>query len=145
MNPLNTTTSTIGSLLSDLRSETTTLLRQEVALAKAELTEKATRAGKNTLAIATGGAVAYAGLIVLLLGIGQLLGRGVAAMGLDGEAAAWLGPVIVGSIAGLIGWSMLATAKKTLKAESLSLPETMGSLQDDKRWMKSKIQHAHPQ
>jgi hypothetical protein len=142
MNQTSTGTSTIGSLLSELRTETTTLLRQEVALAKAELAEKAHVAARTSMSVASGGAVAYAGLIVLLIGVGQLLSIGLGAMGLREDVAAWLGPVIVGTIAGAVGLVMLAKAKRTFRHENFGLPETVGSLKDDKEWVQSKIQHA---
>ena len=61
----------IGTLLRDLRDETTTLLRQEVALAKAELKENTSRMTSHALQIAIGGFVSYAGVIVLLIGLGM--------------------------------------------------------------------------
>jgi hypothetical protein len=142
MNQTNTGTSTIGLLLSDLRSETTTLLRQEIDLAKAELAEKANVAARTSMGIAQGGAVAYAGLIVLLIGVGQLLSVGLAALGLQEAVAAWLGPILVGGIAGAVGLVLLAKAKHTFQAENFDLPHTVASLKEDKRWVQSKIQHA---
>ena len=108
--PTPTTTSTVGALLSDLRDETTTLLRQEIALAKAEINEKAAHVGKKTLELANGGALAYAGLIVLLIGIALLASRLLVAMGLAPQVAVWLGPVLIGLIVALIGMSMVMKA-----------------------------------
>jgi hypothetical protein len=136
-------TSTIGSLLSELREESTTLLRQEVALAKAELGEKASQLGKNTAKIATGGAVAYAGAIVLLIGVGYLASHGLVALGLSESLSQWLGFVLVGVIVALIGWIMLAKAKKALNAENLTPRETVASLRENKRWAQTKIHSTH--
>jgi hypothetical protein len=47
----------LGDLFSELAAETGTLVRQEVALAQVELTEKATVVGKNVGYLAVGGAV----------------------------------------------------------------------------------------
>ena len=66
-----TNPNSITSLLRDLRDDTTTLLRQEVALAKTEMKENVSRATSHALHIAIGGFVAYAGIIVLLIGIGR--------------------------------------------------------------------------
>ena len=113
MSALNheTTTSTLASLLSELREESTTLVRQEIALAKAELNEEAARVGKNPLELATGGALAYAGLIILLIGVALLASRALVAMGVDPEMAMWLGPVLVGLIVAIIGAGMAMKAK----------------------------------
>ena len=139
----NTGSSVIGSLLADLREEGSTLLRQEVALAKAELGEKAAQAGRSALQVATAGAVAYAGLIVLLIGIGHLAHQGLIAAGLDPALAQWLGFVLVGAVVALVGWSMLASAKKTLRAQNLKPRETIGSLRDTRRWAENKIRTPH--
>ncbi len=143
MNPESPTTSTLGSLLTELREESTTLLRQEIALAKAEINEKAAHIGKNTLELATGGALAYAGLIVLLIGVALLVSRVFVALGLRPEMAVWLGPVAVGLIVAVIGAGMVARAKKAISAEKVFPRETMESLKDDKRWIQNKLsQHS---
>ena len=136
-----TTTSTLTSLLSELREESTTLLRQEIALAKAELNEKAAHVGKNTLELATGGALAYAGLIILLIGVALLASRALVAMGVDPEMAMWLGPVLVGLIVAIIGAGMAMKAKKAMSAEKLIPHETVESLKEDKRWIQRKLSH----
>ena len=136
-----TTTSTLASLLSELREESTTLLRQEIALAKAEINEKAAQVGKHTLELATGGALAYAGLIVLLIGVALLASRALVAMGMGPQMAVWLGPVLVGLIVAIIGASMAMKAKKAMSAEKLIPHETVESLKEDKRWIQRKLSH----
>jgi hypothetical protein len=135
--------STIGSLLAELREESTTLLRQEVALAKAELGEKATAATHSAIALMTGGAVAYAGAIILLFGVGHLVQLTLVSLGVDPRIAQWLGFTLVGSVVALIGWRMLAAAKKALRPENIMPRETMASLRENKRWAQTKIHHAH--
>jgi xanthine/uracil permease len=139
MNHEPTPSSTLGSLLTELREETTTLLRQEIALAKAEINEKASLVGKNTLELATGGALAYAGLIVLLIGVALLVSRVLVALGVGPGLAVWLGPVVVGVIVALIGASMAMKAKRAMTAEGLFPRETVQSLKEDKRWMQDKL------
>ena len=65
----------IGELLAQLSQETAELVRREVQLAEAEMTQKAYRAGKNAGFVAAGGAVGYAGLLATLAGLIMLLGR----------------------------------------------------------------------
>lgn len=139
----DTGSSMMGSLLADLRDEGTNLLRQEVALAKAELSEKATQAGMSALRLATGGAVAYAGGIVLLMGAGRLVEQGLVAAGLSPAVAQWLGFVLVGALVALVGWLMLAKARKSLKAESLVPRQTINSLKENRQWAENKIHAAH--
>lgn len=132
----------IPTLLKELRDETTTLLRQEVALAKAELKENTSRLTGHAAQVAVGGFVAYAGIIVLLIGIGHLLGALLVRVGLDADVATWLAPTIVGLAIALIGWSMLAKAKKALAHDDLVPRQTIDSLRANKEWAQSKLQHS---
>ena len=120
----------VGELLSDLVQETRTLVRQEIELAKTELGEKASKAGKNVGFAAAGGFVAYAGFVVLLVGLGALLAE------LFGDGLGWLGFVIVGVVVLIIGYALIQKGLKTLKEENFSLERTAESLKEDKQWLK---------
>jgi len=50
----------LGDLFGDLARDMGTLVSQEVALARTEITDKATRVGKDVAMLAVGGLVAYA-------------------------------------------------------------------------------------
>src|SRR5687767_9425264 len=56
----------IGDLLSELSRETATLVRQEVALARTELTRSVARIQRHAVLIVAGGALAYAGMLSLV-------------------------------------------------------------------------------
>jgi hypothetical protein len=131
----------IPSLLRDLRDETTTLLRQEVSLAKTEMKQNVSRMGAHAVHIAVGGFVAYAGVIVLLIGIGHLLGALFIRGGMDEEVAQWLAPSIVGLIVAIIGWVMLSKAKSAMTHEDLAPKQTIDSLRENKEWAQSKMHH----
>jgi len=128
----------IGQLLKELRDETTTLLRQEVELAKAEMTEKASRTGKNLGSLAVGGGVAFLGALALLAAViygltslfNQFMSVGV---------AIWLAPLIVGVALAAIGYSMLQKALHALKQESLTPQRTTQTLQENKEWLKARM------
>lgn len=127
----------IAELLKELRDETTTLMRQEFALAKTEIGEKAAKAGRNA-AYATAGAVmiymgALFGLLGASVGIALLLG----AWGLEWHAW-WLAPLIVGAVIGIIGCAVTAKGVRTLKKRSLVPEKTIQSLQEDKQWLQEK-------
>lgn len=128
----------IGQLLKELTHETSTLLKQEVDLAKTEMSEKASRVGVNLGAIAMGGGVALLGAIALLMaviyGLGAILNNF-----LSPETASWLAPLIVGAIFAGIGYSMVKKPLETLKRESLAPEKTTQSLQENKEWLKQKI------
>jgi xanthine/uracil permease len=133
---------TLPTLLRDLRDETTTLLRQEVALAKAELKENAARMGNHTLQIAIGGFVGYAGVIVLLIGLGLLISSLLVRAGMDRDVAQWLAPAVLGAIVGLIGWGMVTHAKNAMAHDDLAPKQTLSTLRENKEWAQSKLQHS---
>src|SRR5512139_3165331 len=81
---------TLTGLFADLWRETSTLLRDEVALAKAELHEKVAQLGSGVSAVAAGGAILFAGFVVLLFAAVAGL-----ALVLPPEHASWLAPLIV--------------------------------------------------
>src|SRR5258706_304240 len=86
-------------LFADLKDETRTLIKEEVKLAKNEIGEKISRMGRNSVSLAVGGFVAYAGLIVFLAGLGALLGYAFQMLGLAGPLAMFLDFAIIGLIA----------------------------------------------
>ena len=143
MNPAPSSSHSIAGLLQNLRNETTTLLKQEVKLATAEVTERATEFGKNALRVAIGGFVLYAGAIVFLFSLGDLVATGLIRAGLAEGIAMWLGRALVGAAVAFIGWVMIAKAKKALSSENLVPDESVRSLKKDKPWADDKLQHSH--
>ena len=141
MNSESSNPNSIASLLRNLRDETTTLFRQEVNLAKTEMKENVSRMTNHAVKIAVGGFVAYAGVIVLLIGVGHLLGALLIRAGLDEQVAQWLAPSIVGLLVAIIGWVMLSKAKSAIAHDNLKPRQTIDSLRENKEWAQSKL---HP-
>jgi hypothetical protein len=139
MNPEHPQPTSIPVLLRELRDETTTLLRQEVALAKTELKENAGRMGGHAVQIAIGAFVAYAGVIVLLIGLGQLIGVALVRAGADPDLAPWLASAGVGLLVALIGGIMLTRAKHAIAHDPLAPRETVASLRANKQWVQSTL------
>lgn len=112
----------IGSLLKQLAREIPMLFTKELALAKAEMREnlRATKAG--VAAVATGGAVMLAGLIVLLM---------AAVYGLSNVLAPWLSALIIGAAALIVGWLMVTAGKKQFDVDALKPDHTINTLQKD--------------
>lgn len=129
----------VVELLKDLRDESTALVRQEIALAKTELSEKGAKLGRNSAYLAVGGAVAYAGLMFLLLGLTVLLYAGLVAIGLDHWAAGILAPLIVGAVVAGIGAALVSKAISAFKHETLVPERTVETLKENSRWAQHKI------
>lgn len=144
-NPTSPPASTIGTLLRDLRDETSTLLRKEVELAKTELSQKASRMVSNGVQVAVGGFVAYAGALVLLFGLADLIATFLTAAGLEAGTATWLSRMVTGAAIVLIGYLMLAKARKALSRETLVPRQTVDSLRDNKEWAQGKLHTANEQ
>ncbi len=121
----------LGDLFSDLSRETTTLVRQEVQLAKAELTQSATEAARGVGMLVAGGAVAYAGLLFLLLAIVF----GLIEAGWD----AWLSALVVGLVVVAIGAVLVLRARESLKPANLAPQKTVETLKEDAAWAKEQI------
>lgn len=121
-------------LFSDLFRETSTLVHEEAQLAKAEISEKVSQLGTGVAAIAAGGAILFAGFIVLLFAAVNAL-----AMFLPPEHAAWLAPLIIGLIVMIAGYISLSKGRKELKAEGLKPSRTMESLRRDTQLVKEHL------
>ena len=115
----------LGELFSELTRETTTLVRQEVELAKTEMSHKAARVGKDVGFLVAGGAVAYAGLLTLIAFVVLWLGTVI---------AMWLSALIVAAVVLLIGGVLVMSGITNLKKEEIAPRQTIETLQEDKQW-----------
>ena len=121
----------LGDLFSELSRETTTLVRQEVQLAKAELTQSATAAARGLGMLGAGGAVAYAGLLFVLLAIVF----GLIEAGWD----AWLAALVVGLVVVALGAILVWRAREALKPANLAPQKTVETLKEDAAWAKEQV------
>lgn len=120
----------IGDLFSQLASETGSLVRQEVALAQAEMTAKASKVGKNIGFLAIGGAVGYAAVLAILAGI---------VLGLSSFMPAWAAALLVGAIVGGVSFALVTSALAELKETDLKPEETVESIKEDAQWLKKQM------
>jgi xanthine/uracil permease len=117
----------LGELFSELAQETSTLVRQEVNLAKVEMSQKASRAGKQVGVLAAGGAVAYAGLLAILAAVIVLL---------NNIMPLWASALLVGVVVAVVGYLLVRRALDALKREDFTPRETMETLKEDQQWAK---------
>jgi xanthine/uracil permease len=102
-----------------------------VQLAKAELTQSASEAGRGIASLVAGGAIAYAGLLFLLL---------AAVLGLwDAGLEPWLASLIVGLVVVAIGAILVQRARESLKPANLAPRRTVETLKEDQEWAKEQI------
>ena len=120
----------LGDLFGDLATDMSSLVRQEVALAKIEITQKAKLVGRNVGYLVIGGAVAYAAVLAIIAGIILLLSRVV---------PDWGSALIVGVVVGVIGWLLIGKAMTALQQADLTPRETVETLKEDATWVKEQI------
>ncbi|MBT2772764.1 phage holin family protein [Halomonas sp. ISL-60] len=119
--------SSVGSLLSTVMQEISSLVRNEAELAKTEMSEKTHEAMAGIAAIAIAGAVLLGGFLTLLAAAVFLLNEI-----LPPDTTPWLSALIVGGVVTVIGIIMLNAGQKKLQARSLMPTRTLNSLQSDK-------------
>lgn len=112
----------IGELFSELANETSTLIRQEIALAQTEMTQKATKAGKNVGFLAAGGAVGYVGLMAIVAGI---------ILALSYFMPAWLAAIIVGVVISIVSYVLISSSLAALKNMNVKPAATVETLKED--------------
>jgi MFS family permease len=119
----------VGELVKQLADQTSTLVRQEIGLAKAELTEKGKEAGK--------GAGLFAGAAVVgLLAAGALTAFLI--MLLDGALANWLSALIVGVVFAAVAGALAAAGRSRVKRATPPVPEqTVETVKEDVEWAKT--------
>lgn len=120
----------LGDLFSELAGETGTLIRQEVALAQVELTQKATKAGKNVGYLAVGGAVAYLAALAVTAAVILLLAQFI---------PAWLSALIVGLVIAGASYFMISSALAELRKMDPLPKETIETLKEDAKWLKKEM------
>jgi cytochrome c biogenesis protein ResB len=119
----------LGELFAELSRETSMLIRKEVELARTEMTQKARTAATHGAMVAAGGALAHAGLLVLLAGIVL----GLAQLGVP----AWLSAFIVAAAVIAIGYGVAMRGISALRNTNLAPTQTMESLEslkEDTTW-----------
>ena len=124
----------IGDLLKQLSQETTTLVRQELELAKAEMAEKGKKAGKGAGMFGGAGVVGF-------LALGALTAALILA--LDTGMKAWLAALIVGLVYAAIAGVLALTGKKEVQQATPPVPEqTVESVKEDVQWAKTRTPSA---
>ena len=123
-----------ADLLRRLSEQTTTLVRQEIELAKVELTEKGKKAGIGAGMFGGAGALGF-----------YALGAFTACLilALDLAVAGWLAALIVTVLYGAIAGVLALTGKKKVAEATPPVPElAVDSTKEDVRWVKTRATEA---
>lgn len=124
----------IPDLLKRLSEETTTLVRQEIELAKAEATEKGKKAG-------VGAGLVGGGTLFALFAFAALTTAIILA--LDLAMAGWLAALIVAVVYGAVAAVLALRGKEKLQDAGPPVPEqTIETVKEDARWAKTRARSA---
>jgi MFS family permease len=122
----------VADLVKQLTEQTKTLARQEIELAKAELTEKGKKAGLGAGMFGAAGLLGFFAFAVLTASIVLALATAV---------TAWLAALIVAAAYGAIAGALALTGKKELQEAAPPVPEqTVETVKEDVRWTKQRAQ-----
>jgi len=120
----------LGDLFSELASETSNLVKQEVSLAQAELTQKAVKVGKNVGFLVVGGAIGYAALLAFITAL---------IIGLSYLIPAWAAALIVGIVVAIAAAVLIMSALNALKNVGLTPTQTVETIKEDAQWLKDQM------
>src|SRR4051812_44793426 len=119
----------VGELVKDLAGQTSTLVRQEIQLAQAELATKGKLAGRGAGMLA---GAAVAGLLALIALTAVLIAA------LDTAMPLWLAALIVTIVWSAIGALLASRGRKELQHATPPVPEqTVETVKEDIQWAKT--------
>ena len=124
----------IGDLLKQLSEQTSTLVRQELELARAELSQKGKQAGVGAGLIGAGG-------IVGLLALGALTATLILLLATFLEP--WIAALIVTVAYGAVAGVLALTGKGRVQEATPPVPEqTVDTVKEDVAWAKTRARSA---
>jgi hypothetical protein len=122
---------TMGQLFKDLSDDLSTLMRQELALAQAEMTQKGRQAGLGIGMLGAGGLLGFVGLLALSTAIIALLAT---------TMKVWVAALIVTVVYFILAASLALVGKNRVGEAVPPLPEqTTDSLKEDVQWAKTQL------
>jgi len=118
----------VGSLVSELTTDLSTLMRQEVELAKVELRQEATKAGK---AVGMLGGAGFAGWMVAVFASLALM------FALDALMPIGWAALIVAILWAIVGAVLFMRGRQQLRAVQPVPAQTVETLKEDVQWAKA--------
>ena len=128
----------IAELFGQLSQDMTMLVRQEVQLARAEMSEKLSRLTANLVSVIAGGFVAYVGALALVAAL-------ILALNDLANISPWVSALIVGAVLAIVGYAMLRRGLGELKRVDLAPRRTVENIKDDVQAIRNDVQWAKEQ
>jgi uncharacterized membrane protein YqjE len=118
----------LGQIVSDVTQDITTLIRQEMDLAKTELKQEMSKAGKGAGLLGGAGVAGY--FVLLFLSVTLMYA-------LNEAMDAWLAALIVTALWAVVAAVLAMVGKKSLDKSNPQLPKTQQTLKEDVQWAKA--------
>ena len=119
----------LGELFSDLSQQTADLIRQELRLAKVELSEKLSDVGRHAMMIGVAAAFGLAAVVTIAAAVTLLL--------IEVGVVAWLAAAITAAVMGLTAYLLAQSGISALRKRSIAPVETIHSLKETTQWLKN--------
>jgi uncharacterized membrane protein YqjE len=128
INPQPPDDRSLGEVVSDLSTDVSTLMKQELQLAKVELKEEATRAGKGAGMLGGAGLAGWFVLLFLSLALTFLL---------DDWMPVEVAALITAGVWAVVAAVLAAVGRKELRQANPQLPRTQQTLKEDVQWARA--------
>lgn len=119
----------LGELFSDLSEQVGDLVRQELRLAKLELSKKVTDASRSVVLIVAGGAFALAAVVMFASTVALLL--------IAAGVMPWMAALLTTFAMACTAYLLAQAGLSALKNKSIAPVETIHSLKETTQWLKS--------
>jgi uncharacterized membrane protein YqjE len=126
--PLGTDDRSLGQVVSDLSTDLSTLMKQEVQLAKVELKEEVAKAGKGAGMLGGAGFAGWFVLLFLSLALTFLL---------DDWMPLEAGALITAGVWAVVAAVLALVGRKELRESNPQLPKTQQTLKEDVQWARA--------
>ncbi len=117
----------LGELLSDLASQSSSLIRDEVALARQELREKVKAVESAIIIIACGAVAAFVAVLALCATV---------ILALSEYLEPWQAALLTGIVLAIAAVIILAVGISHLRHTSLKPEQTIETLEENKEWLR---------
>ena len=121
----------LTELMRDLIEQVAKMIRHEIGLARAEMSEKASQAGSGVAMLMVAMVLGIAALVILLL---------AAVYALNMVMDPWASALVVGGVTALIALALAAKGKSNLRARNLMPSRTVQSIRSDAQFAREKMQ-----
>ena len=118
----------LGEIFSDVTNDLTTLIKQEMDLAKVEMKEEFAKAGKGAGLLGGAGLAGYLVLLFLSVTLMFLL---------DNWMPIEVAALIVTAVWAVIAGVLALNGRKALKESNPQLPQTQQTLKEDAQWARA--------